>query len=111
MATISSDADVVTVMARFRVAAEDQQTLIDLIAEADPVLIHMPGFISSSIHRSLDGTEVVGYLQWRSAPDHEACVENLEMNEASAGLMAFIDSGQARVEVHHYAVTSTLSPS
>jgi len=111
MATISSDADLVTVMARFRVDPADQQRLIDLIAEADPVLTQMPGFVSSSIHRSLDGTEVVGYLQWRSAVDHEACVQDLEMNEASAGLMDFIDTGRARVEVHYYTVTSTLYPS
>jgi len=110
MATISPDADFVTVMARFRVDAADQQCLIDLIAQTDPVLIHLPGFVSSSIHRSLDGSEVVAYLQWRSLADHEACVENLEMNQAGAGLMEFINAGRANLEVHHYRVTSTLCP-
>jgi Antibiotic biosynthesis monooxygenase len=31
-----------------------------------------PGFASSTLHRSLDGTKVTMYAQWRSAEDYEA---------------------------------------
>ena len=33
---------------------------------------HLPGFVSASIHRSLDGTRVTNYAQWRSIADFEA---------------------------------------
>jgi len=110
VATITPDADLVTVMVRFAVDPQDQPELLRLLAETDPVLTRQPGFISASTHRSFDGTEVLVYLQWRTAADHEACVQSIEMNQASAGLMEFINAGRTRFEVHMYDVTSTLQP-
>ena len=110
MATISANTDLVTVMVRFAVDPEDQPQLLKLLAETDPVLTRQPGFVSASTHRSFDGTEVLMYLQWCSIADHEACVQNIEMNQASAGLMDFINGGKTRYEVHMYEVTSVLLP-
>jgi hypothetical protein len=31
-----------------------------------------PGFMSSTLHRSVDGTKVTMYAQWRSAKDYQA---------------------------------------
>ena len=39
-----------------------------------------PGFISANIHRSLDGTRVANYAQWRSKADFEAMQKNPEAN-------------------------------
>jgi Antibiotic biosynthesis monooxygenase len=33
---------------------------------------HAPGFVSSSLHRGLDGTKVTMYAQWRSVEDYQA---------------------------------------
>jgi quinol monooxygenase YgiN len=33
---------------------------------------HAPGFVSSAPHRSLDGTKVTMYAQWRTIEDYEA---------------------------------------
>jgi heme-degrading monooxygenase HmoA len=33
---------------------------------------HLPGFVSATIHRSLDGAKVVNYAQWRSKEDFAA---------------------------------------
>jgi heme-degrading monooxygenase HmoA len=110
MATIAPGTDLVTVMVRFAVDPEDQPGLLRLLAATDPVLTRQHGFVSASTHRSLDGTEVLVYLQWRSAADHEACVQDIEMNQASAGLMEFINGGKTRYEVHMYEVTSALLP-
>ena len=38
----------------------------------------MPGFMSANIHKSLDGTRVVNYAQWRSKEDFEAMRANPE---------------------------------
>ncbi len=64
----------------FTVAPEKQQALVDLLVEATEVQINkQPGFISAHIHKSLDGTRVVNYAQWRSQADLEAMLANPEV--------------------------------
>jgi hypothetical protein len=36
------------------------------------VVDRAPGFVSSTLHRSIDGTKVTMYAQWRSAADYHA---------------------------------------
>ena len=38
----------------------------------------MPGFVSANLHKSLDGTKVANYAQWRSRENFEAMLENPE---------------------------------
>lgn len=46
---------------------ENQQELIRrMIAQAEEVMARQPGCVSITLHRSLDGTQVVNYVQWRS---------------------------------------------
>ena len=57
----------------FTVEPARQQKLIDLLARAtEDSVRHAPGFVSARLHRSLDGTKVTMYAQWRSAQDYEA---------------------------------------
>ena len=62
---------------------------VDLLDRAtENVMRKQPGFISANIHRSLDGTKVANYAQWRSKVDLEAMQKNPEagvhMKEAAA---------------------------
>jgi quinol monooxygenase YgiN len=67
----------VTLINVFTVAPENQQRLIDLLVEATEGVINaQPGFISANLHKSLDGTRVVNYAQWRSREDLEAMLAN-----------------------------------
>ena len=53
---------------------------------------HLPGFISASIHRSLDGTKVINYAQWRSQADFAAMTNNPKAQphmQAAAALASF----------------------
>jgi quinol monooxygenase YgiN len=53
------------------------QQLLELLARATETFVrHAPGFISSSLHRGLDGTKVTMYAQWRSVEDYQAMREN-----------------------------------
>lgn len=57
----------------FTVAPANQQRLIDLLTAATEGSVNRaPGFISSTLHRSTDGTRVTMYAQWRSAADYQA---------------------------------------
>jgi heme-degrading monooxygenase HmoA len=73
MTTISKDQKLVTFINVFKVEPGNQGRLIDLLIRVtDTSVRHAPGFISSSLHRSIDGTKVTMYAQWRTIEDYEA---------------------------------------
>lgn len=73
MATIEKGTRLLTLVNVFTVSPDKQGQLADLLVRAtEETMQHMPGFISASIHRSLDGTRVVNYAQWRSQSDFAA---------------------------------------
>ncbi len=73
MTTISKDTKLVTFINVFTVEPANQQRLIELLARVTETSVrHAPGFISSALHRSLDGTRVTMYAQWRTIEDYEA---------------------------------------
>src|SRR5271165_3784651 len=77
MTTISKDAKLVTLINVFTVDPMNQQRLVELLARAtDTSVRHAPGFVSSALHRSLDGTKVTMYAQWRTIEDYEAMRKN-----------------------------------
>jgi quinol monooxygenase YgiN len=77
MATIATGQDVVTLVNVFTVRPERQQQLADLLVDATTsVMNRLPGFVSANIHRSLDGTRVVNYAQWRRVEDFEAMLRD-----------------------------------
>ena len=88
MTTITTNKNMVTLINVFTVQPENQQRLVDLLIEATKLAMKkQPGYISANIHKSLDGTRVTNYAQWRSKDDFEAMLENPEaakhMKEAS----------------------------
>jgi heme-degrading monooxygenase HmoA len=71
MQTISSGNKFLTLINVFTVEPDNQQKLIDLLTLAtDGSITKITGFIASSLHRSLDGTKVTMYAQWRSLDDY-----------------------------------------
>jgi quinol monooxygenase YgiN len=73
MPTISKAATLVTFINVFTVEPANQQRLVELLARVTEISVrHAPGFVSSALHRSLDGTKVTMYAQWRSIEDYEA---------------------------------------
>ena len=73
MTTISKDADLVTLINVFTVDPSNQSRLVELLTKVtDTFVRHARGFISSSLHRSRDGTKVTMYAQWRSIDEYQA---------------------------------------
>lgn len=61
----------------FTVEPENQLQLINLLSEVTERFVRTkPGFISASLHRSLDGAKVTRYAQWRTAEDYQAMRED-----------------------------------
>jgi heme-degrading monooxygenase HmoA len=79
MTTITTANDVVTLINVFTVEPQQQQRLVDVLVTATETVIgKQPGFVSANIHKSLDGTRVANYAQWRSREDFEAMRANPE---------------------------------
>ena len=77
MITITKGRKIITLINVFTVAPAKQQKLITLLTRAtDSSVREVPGFISASLHRGLDGTKVTMYAQWRSIEDYQAMRQN-----------------------------------
>jgi quinol monooxygenase YgiN len=73
MTTISKDLQIITFINVFKVEPQNQRRLVGLLEKVtDTSVRHAPGFVSSTLHRSLDGTKVTMYAQWRSMEAYEA---------------------------------------
>ena len=73
MPTISKESNCVTLINVFTVDPKNQAQLVKLLIDATTTTIrHIDGFISATFHRSLDGTKVTAYAQWRSAEHYQA---------------------------------------
>ena len=102
MVTITKDKDVVTLINVFTVAPDDQQRLVDVLVDAtQTVMRKQPGFISANIHRSLDGTRVANYAQWRSPEAFEAMLRDREAAEHMGEAAKIAE----RFEPHLYEVS------
>ena len=105
MTTISKSKKVVTLINFFTVEPSNQQRLLDLLIRATKESVRLePGFVSASLHRSLDGTKVAMYAQWRSVEDYEAMRKNPAPLPYLQQALAF-----AKFEPGMYEVVETFS--
>ncbi len=72
MTSISKEQKYLTLINVFTVEPANQKRLVELLTSATQGTVqNITGFISSSLHRSLDGTKVTMYAQWRSIEDYQ----------------------------------------
>jgi quinol monooxygenase YgiN len=77
MTIISKDSPCITFINIFHVDPLNQQKLIELLSKVTNESVrNTPGFISSSLHKSLDGKKVTMYAQWRSMDEYQKMREN-----------------------------------
>ena len=96
----------ITLINVFTVEPPNQQRLVDLLARAtDEFVSRAPGFVSSTLHRSLDGTKVTMYAQWNSVEDYEAM-------RRDPGPLPFLQEAHAiaKFEPGMYEIVRTFSP-
>ncbi|MFJ4526347.1 antibiotic biosynthesis monooxygenase family protein [Streptomyces sp. NPDC088810] len=93
--TIDPDAGVHTVMVHFTVEPGRREVLVEAIGTfVEDVVRHQPGFVSSTVHISLDGTRVINYAQWASREAFEAFQNNPEAMSRQGVIPEFQPSGQ-----------------
>ena len=96
----------VTLINVFTVEPGKQQELIELLIKATEGSVrHAQGFLSATLHRSLDGTKVTMYAQWLSVEAYQA------MRENPAPLRSFQRALEiAKFDPGMYEVVQTFSP-
>jgi quinol monooxygenase YgiN len=102
----SDSSSAITLINVFRVDPADQQRLVDLLVRAtDGFVSRAPGFISATLHRSVDGTKVTMYAQWRSAEDYQAMRQD-------PGPLPFLEEALtiAKFEPGMYEIVRTFRP-
>jgi antibiotic biosynthesis monooxygenase (ABM) superfamily enzyme len=77
MPTINANTGVVTQINLFTVPEGRQQALIEFLKEAAQFASATPGWISASVHRSRDGTQVVNYAQSEHLEAAQRVIERL----------------------------------
>jgi quinol monooxygenase YgiN len=57
----------------FTSAQDNQHHLVELLTQVTcESIVRAPGFLSATLHRSLDGRKVTMYARWRSEADYAA---------------------------------------
>ena len=80
MPIIRANAGIITQINVFTVPEGGQQVLIDLLQEAAISCRAVPGWMSASLHRSLDGSRVVNYAQAQDEAAMRRVFEHLRKN-------------------------------
>ena len=81
MPEIRASSSLVTQITTVEVDAGKQNELLSLMIERARFMATQPGFVSISLHRSLDGTRIVNYIQWASRELLEAAHHSPEFRE------------------------------
>src|SRR5438132_11520571 len=66
MPHIQTGNQMVTQLTVIEAEPEKQQQALSLMAERARFMARQPGFVSISLHRSLDGRRIVNYVQWQN---------------------------------------------
>jgi len=96
-----SESDLATVIVSFIVEPENQQSLIDAAKKnSEEVMKKKDGFVSASIHRSLDGKQVINYGQWKSRTLYDMAINFLTPDEVKIGEKIF-EYGEADWHIYN----------
>jgi quinol monooxygenase YgiN len=71
---------------------------VDIVEQ---VASKFPGFISATVHRSVDGTRVINYLQWQSQEHLAALQRSPEFQKIARRFAGLIEFDPHQCEVVH----------
>ncbi len=87
-AQFDADTAPVVLINVFKVQPEKQDELLDMLAELTRAQVGLPGFVSATLHRGLNGKTVANHAVWRSAADWKAMTRSPAVVAAMSPIMA-----------------------
>lgn len=97
----------VTQITMIEAEPEKQAEALSLMRERARFMQRQPGFISVSLHRSLDGRRIVNYIQWESRDLLRAAHQSPEFRKAWSQFGNLTDD----IDPHLYEVADVLAKS
>jgi len=104
MPRIEKDSQAVTQITLIEVEPENQQEALSLMKERAQFMARQPGFISISLHRSLDGRRIVNYIQWQNRELLQAAHKSPDFRKAWRKFDDLTD----QIDPHLYEVTEVI---
>jgi len=92
-----TEVDPVVLINVYRCEAERQAALMDRLAELVRAQVDLPGFVSATLHRGLNGRVCAVHAVWRSQADWKAMARHASINAAMEPILAL-----ATFEPHLY---------
>ncbi|WP_407167145.1 antibiotic biosynthesis monooxygenase family protein [Bradyrhizobium sp. ORS 111] len=83
---------------------QKQAEALSLMTERARFMQRQPGFISISLHRSLDGRRIVNYVQWETRDQLRAAHQSPEFRKAWSQFESVTDG----IDPHLYEITEVL---
>lgn len=99
MPVIKLDTNITTQINVFTVPIGEQEALIDYLSNAAAIAREVDGWLSSSLHRSLDGTRVVNYAQSANLDAAKRVFQHLDSKGLIEGNKRFGDAHPGLYEV------------
>ncbi len=88
MSDIDADTAPVVLINIFKVQPDKQDALLDLLSALMRAQIGLPGFMSATLHRGLNGKTVANHAVWRSAEDWKAMTRSPAVVAAMSPILA-----------------------
>lgn len=85
---MDADAEPVVLINVFKVQPEKQDELLEMLATLTRAQIGLPGFVSATLHRGLNGKTVANHAVWRSVEDWKAMTRDEGVAAAMRPIMA-----------------------
>jgi len=104
MSRITKGNQTVTQITFIEVEPEKQPEALSLMTERAHFMARQPGFVSISLHRSLDGRRIVNYLQWQNRELLQAAHKSPEFRKAWRKFDDLTD----QIDPHLYEVTEVI---
>jgi heme-degrading monooxygenase HmoA len=100
--SIDSDSNYATFINVFICEPPDQAEVVRLNVEIiERVARRAPGFLSATVHRSIDGTRVFNYLQWETTQHLADMQRSSAFREIAAGFAGLIEFEPHECDIAH----------
>ena len=106
MPDITVDRQPVTQITLIELAPGEQEEALGLMRERARFMATRPGFISISLHRSLDGRRIANYVQWQSRELLQAAHKSPEFRKEWGRFDALTET----IDPHLYEVAAVFPP-
>src|SRR5438876_11610587 len=101
MPQIQTDHRTVTQITVIEAEPEKQQEALSVMTERARFMASQPGFVSISLHRSLDGRRIVNYVQWQNRDLLRSAHQSPEFRKR----WGHFDEITSEIDPHLYEVT------